>query len=160
MPDPTIQFLQKETYIRTIENAEGTRLFNSIFVKKTGSDTVIDVCGDGEKSCAYFVSSVLTLVGIFDKPSTTVATVQNRMSTGGFMEISTNEIEAGDIVIWEKQLLNNEENEHIGFALNKEEAMSTYFRERKVTRHPLTFGATPERPERKIDRAFRPPFLS
>ena len=32
-----MQILKKETYLKTIENAEGSRLFNSLFVRNEGT---------------------------------------------------------------------------------------------------------------------------
>ncbi len=55
-----------------IENAISARLFNSLFVRYEDSGETKDVCNDGEYSCAFFVSGLLTLTGYLERPHATV----------------------------------------------------------------------------------------
>ena len=123
-----------------IENSIGTRLFNSVIVSYRDSDTVVDVLNDGEYSCAFFVSSVLTLVQFLDRPHTTVKTVRLKLEERGWSKIPAAEAELGDVIFWEKVKFDNgSENEHVGFVGNSTEAISTSYLERKVVRHDIFF---------------------
>lgn len=150
MPDENIKKLSKETYLKAIENSVGSRLFNSLIVKFKDTGKVVDVLNDGMYSCAFFVSCVLTLFGAMDKPHSTVKTIKEKLEKDErWKNIKPDSIEPGDVIFWEKiKFDDGTEDAHVGFALNKDEAVSTDYKNKMVARHPLKSG-------RKIDAVFR-----
>ncbi|MDP1689104.1 MAG: hypothetical protein Q8L47_03160 [bacterium] len=137
MSNTNIEISKKETYLKLIENSIGTRLFNSLIVKYKNTGEVIDILHNGELSCAYFVSSIIVLMSGMETPHTTVKTVRNKLIENNW-KVVTGGIEPGDVLFWEKVKFDDgNENEHIGFALNSKEAISTSWIEHKVVRHPI-----------------------
>lgn len=150
MPDPNIKLLTKDTLLKVLENSVGSKMFNSLIVQYQDSGEVQDVLEDGSKSCAFFVSSVLALLGLIDKPHATVKTTVEKLPEFGWKE-AAGAIEPADIIVWEKMNFENgEEHEHIGFAVNDKEAVSTSYLERQVTRHLIDFGG-----KRKVIAVYR-----
>lgn len=154
-----MEILRKETYIKMIENAVGTRLFNSLIVKE--QDTVRDLLNDGEYSCAVFTSSVLLLNQKAARTRTTVNNLEtDLLASDQFQQVSVGSaVQAGDVVLWEKvRYEDGSENRHIGFALSDSEAVSTNYIQKCVVRHPLLTNIENTGEVRKIERIFRPSF--
>ncbi len=158
MTDTNIIVLQKETYLKMIENSPDTRLFNSIMVRYKDTNTIDDICHDGEFSCAFFVSSVLCLANYIEKPMATVTSVCEHLKKNGWRIISGNPIK-GDVVVWDYATLSNNTkdiNMHIGFALSATEAVSTSSISRRVTVHNITYGLDAHgTPKRRIKMLLR-----
>ncbi len=138
MPNPDVDVLKKETYIRMIENSVGSNMFNSVYVKNKDTSEVIDVLENGTYSCAFYVSSVLSLLDLIDRSHALVSTVKTVISTSGDWEVA-NKAEAGDVVFWNKVTFEDgTENAHVGFALNNQEAVSTSSTRKMVVKHPIS----------------------
>jgi hypothetical protein len=138
MPNPDVDVLKKETYIKMIENSVGSNMFNSVYVKNKDSSGVTDVLENGKYSCAYYVSSLLFLLGLIDRPHALVSTVKTVISTSGDWEVA-DKAEAGDVVFWNKVTFEDgTENAHVGFALNNQEAVSTSSTQKTVVKHSIS----------------------
>ncbi len=138
MPNPDVDVLKKETYIKMIENSVGSNMFNSVYVKNKDSSEVTDVLENGKYSCAYYVSSLLFLLGLIDCPHALVSTVKTVISTSGDWEVA-DKAEAGDVVFWNKVTFEDgTENAHVGFALNNQEAVSTSSNQKTVVKHSIS----------------------
>ena len=124
-------------------------MFNSIFVRYKDSGEVKDILGDGEYSCAFFVSSVLYLFQTISKSVSTVKSLKELIDASDvWKSVSLGEIQSGDVIFWEKTKFDDgSENAHVGFVLNKEEAVSTDYKTKMVTRHPIK--------SRSIDSIYR-----
>ena len=157
MPDSNIEKLNKETYLAMIKNSVGSRLFNSLYVRFKDSGVEKDVLNDGELSCAFFVSGILVLGGWGTRLHATVKTLREKLPEYGWEQVEINTIQSGDIVIWENvEFEDGTGNEHIGFALNEEEAVSTSFKKHEIVKHHITFGMTESGlPVRKISEVYR-----
>ncbi len=140
MPDSNIEILKKKTYIKAIENSVGSKIFNSIFVRFKDSGEEKDILDDGDASCAYFVSGILAIFQLMDRPHATVGTVQKLLAENKEWKIvDVNEIEAGDVIFWKKITYENgDSNAHAGFALSDLEAVSTDYRTRMVFKHLIS----------------------
>ncbi len=151
MTDKNIKVLQRETYLKMIENSPGTRLFNSVIVRYKDTDNIKDICNNGEFSCAVFVSSVLYLTHYLNNVSATVLSLQKHLKESGW-KIVHNKIQPGDIIIWEPVVFaNSTHNKHIGFALSATKAVSTSWQTQQVEKHHITFGIDKKQnPKRKI----------
>jgi len=155
MPDKNIEKLQYETYLKMIKNSIGTKLFNSLIVKFKNSGKIQDVCENGRKSCATFVSSILYLNNYIDRPHATIETTREKMIEAGWKKVLKNNLKFGDVVIWEKMKIGRDTNKHIGFVLNKKQAVSTDWKKKKVVKHHITYGVINNKPRRKIIEVYR-----
>jgi DNA helicase TIP49 (TBP-interacting protein) len=139
MADTNTEVLRKETYLKAIENSIGSRIFNSLFVKSKTDGKVWDVMNDGEYSCAFFVSSVLFLMQALGKSVATVDSLRKLIvGDSKWTEVDSDQVETGDVVFWDKvKYEDGSENAHVGFALSKEEAVSTDYKQKMVVRHKI-----------------------
>lgn len=153
-----MEVLRKETYIKMVENAVGSRMFNSILVKE--NDEIRDLLNDGEYSCAVFVSSVLTLQQLLAKPRTTVKNLEADIAESThFTEVPNGNVQPGDILFWESVTYEDgTANRHVGIAVSHTEAVSTNYIQKCVTRHPLQTEVENTGALRQIERLFRPIF--
>lgn len=156
MPDPNIEILKKETYLRMIENSVGSMQYRNLFVRFKDSGAVKDVLNNGEYSCAFFVSSVLVLAGLMDTPHATVNTVVRLLEAGGWKRVD-GAPEPGDVLSWEPKLQpDGTAHGHVGFAVGNREAVSTDSRTGLVARHHETFGVgSAGAPTRPLVAVFR-----
>jgi hypothetical protein len=153
MADPNIEILKEESYLKAIENSIGSRLFNSLIVCYKDSGRIVDILNDGEYSCAFFVSALLYLFDAIDKPHATVRRLLETLEKDeDWKAISIDTAKPGDVIFWEKiRFDDGSENEHVGFVLEKGEAVSTDYRKKLVGRHDLYFGAS----HRSIEAVYR-----
>lgn len=159
MPDPNIELLPKETLKRMIENAPETKLFRSLFVRYQDSGAVKDVCNDGEYSCAFFVSSLLTLAGYLERPHATVAGLRAKLLELQFEKIENAEdAQPGDVIFWDKIVFDDGSfNEHVGFASKNGNAVSTSFKKQMVVEHDFALPGGAGEEKREITLMLRPP---
>ena len=149
-----------------IENSIGSKIFNSLLAADE-SGTIKDILNDAEFSCAFFVSNILTLFEFLPRPRATVKSLREELLTKNNLVVIpersddiSSSIEAGDIIFWEnKKHEDDTETEHVGFALNNSEAVSTSFKEHCVARHDITYGKSESgTPNRSITLILRPTF--
>lgn len=99
---PQMTPLYFETFVRAAENASGTGLFRSLIVRNEAGKE-IDVLQDGEYSCAYFVSSLLSLAKLLPQPVATVDSLERRLVEAGWEKRDADGMLAGDIIIWARE---------------------------------------------------------
>ncbi len=152
MPDNNIKVLRKKTYLKILENSVGNKMFNSLFVEFQNTKEVKDILEDGEFSCAAFVSSVLYLSGAVSRACATVKSLREIFQKNDkWKKVAPGDIEAGDVLFWEKiKFENGSEAPHVGFALGKDEAVSTNYKKKAVDRHPIISGNG-----RKLEEVYR-----
>lgn len=152
-----MQVLKRETYLKMIENADGARIFNSLFVRRENSDKTEDILNDGELSCAFFVSNLLFIFGWVNAPHTTVKSMREVLLGNEWEDVGVNNIQQGDILFWEEMIFDDgDAHSHIGFALNEAEAISTSEKSRRILRHHITYGTGEDgTPKRKVETAYR-----
>ena len=155
MADRNIEKLHYETYLKMIKNSVGAKLFNSIIVRFKDEGKIKDICRNGQLSCAVFVSSVLFLNDYISRPHATVKTTEDKMIEAGWKKISKNNLKFGDVVVWEEMKFGRTTNKHIGFVLNKNQAISTSWQKRKVIKHHITYGVVGGKPKRRIINVYR-----
>ncbi len=157
MPDKNLEKQIYKSYLKAIENSVGSKIFNTLYAKNLTTKKVYDVMDDGDLSCAYFTSGLLTLFGLIDKPHATVTTVVNKLLEAGWEKKDEDKIKPGDIIVW-KNFFDNKgkEHEHIGFALDAENAVSNSAKDKEIKKHDLTFGQNDDgKPRRKIKAIYR-----
>ncbi|NTV22480.1 MAG: hypothetical protein HGB03_02860 [Candidatus Yonathbacteria bacterium] len=153
MSGATMEILKKETYLKAVENAVGTRMFNSLFVRFSDDREAKDILNDGMYSCAFFVSAVLYLSDMLDKPYATVASLLGSLEKDTrWRQVDIGDIKAGDVIVWEKiRFDDGSENAHTGFGVTGTEAVSTDYKQKMVARHPIVS----ETLSRKIEAVYR-----
>lgn len=142
----TVRVLIFDSYLATIKNSIGAKVFQTLWAEVDGSKN--DILRGGERSCAAFVSGILLWFGLIKGKHATIAGTLRDMNATGWQKI--NEPRIGCVVHWEKALINGEENEHIGFYVEKDAAVSNDYRARTPVAHHWTYGEVHEKPIRKI----------
>ena len=100
----------------------------------------------------------MTLTKFINEPCATVSSLRKKLTKNNFGEVGQlDQIEPGDIVFWEKLKFDDgSENEHIGFALNKKQAISTNYKRKCVALHDIDTPANVNEVKRKITLILRP----
>ena len=148
MRKPLLKFFK--TYLAVIQNSVGTRMFRNFFLEN-GQE--FDATGNGSKSCAFFVSNVLHMfpsLNLIHEPHLTVVSTLKDMNSCGWYEIDEPRI--GAVVIWEKKLIQGSENEHIGFYIGNDQAISNDYDSGSPKTHHWTYGWENGSSVRKVEQ--------
>jgi hypothetical protein len=133
-----------------IENSIGTKLFRNHF-RTTKKGKIKDVTEDGKSSCSFYAGVILYLSGLIPKPHNMVKNTITELEENGWYEVS--KPRRGAVIIWEATK-ESRGSLHIGFCLNKNEAISNLSSSRCPRKHHITFGIFNKKPVRKIDRIY------
>ena len=133
MPDSNIKKLIEKTYLKVIENSIGSKMFRNLYVVFKDSKKTKDVLENGNKSCAFYVSSVLSLFEMVKKTHATVKSTFDDMIESGWKK--TKKPQKGDVIIWEEK----KGYTHIGFLWNKKEAISNSSEKKLPIKHSIDF---------------------
>lgn len=143
----------RENYLRAIENSVGTKLFRNFFAQDERSGKEEDILKDGARSCAAHTSSILYLYGFISSPRATVAGLIKDLEANGWQKVEKPSV--GDVLVWEKKMINGNANEHCGFYVGEESgegvAVSNDYVSRCPIKHHWTYGADKDgNPARRI----------
>lgn len=155
MASPTIKPLLFETYLAMINNAVGSTMFQTGYAEIDGIKE--DIMKGGELSCAFFVSSILSIFNLIDEPHATVKSTVKKMEEAGWIKID--KLEPGCVLIWdEKEQLKWGLHIHIGFYVGNDEAVSNNPTGVTPYKHHYTFGTKDNgEPERKYTAIYTHP---
>lgn len=127
----TMPFLEKprpslaifRSYITAIKNSFGAKIYRNRYYNEPDG-RVVDVLGNGNLSCAYYVSSVLHHFKLVDDIYLSVADTAGAMKKNGWKNIS--EPVPGSVIVWDKMFFKSsaQYHMHIGFYLGRGRAMS------------------------------------
>ena len=119
-PDPQIDMSENstsqitprqfDTYMAVIENSQGSYLFKNLYADVDGVKK--DILKDGWLSCAFYVSSILTLFKYIKEIHTTVSSTVRDLKESGWEEID--EPVPGSVIVWKPGQGTNG-HAHIGF---------------------------------------------
>lgn len=141
-----VRLILFDSYIATIKNSLGTKMFQTLFADIDGEET--NILKNGRLSCAVFVSSVLLMFGLIkERHSVTPSTVRD-MQNWGWYEINTPKL--GCVVRWEGAKQVDTLTEHIGFYTGDYEAISTDWETGVPHKHHWTYGENDGKPVRAI----------
>lgn len=140
-----------KTYLQLLHNSVGSQMFRNFYIQLPDG-TKRDALSDGSNSCAFFVSSVLTLFKKLYGPHGTVDSTVKDLEHSGWQLVDVADKQAGDVLVWEAIEIEGAWYEHIGFYLGDDLAVSTSWTEKKVVEHAATFGG-----KRAIKQVFRYP---
>ena len=88
-----------ETYLATIKNSIGSKMFRQIYAKVNGKKK--DITKNGELSCAYYTSSLLSIFKLIKDVHATVSGTIKDLEEFGWVEVNKPKI--GAILVWEKK---------------------------------------------------------
>lgn len=143
-----IKPLFAETYLAAIKNSVGSKIWQNYYAK-VGKNK-IDIMGGGDLSCAFYVSSILTMFGLLQKIHGTVSGTIFDLEKSGWRK--TKKMKVGAVIVWEGKLgKDGESHRHIGFCLDEKSAISNSSQTRKIAQHHLTYGQKNGRPARAIE---------
>ena len=149
-PSKTV-ILVKESLLAFVNNSIGTKAYRNLYGFHGGKH--VDFLGDGDNSCAYFVSSTLRAFKLVRTQHATVSGTVRAMEKKGWYRVDRPKI--GDIIVWGAALDHNQVvHRHIGFYTGRGRAVSTHPIKGKVVSHHWTFGG-----KHGVEAIFRSPKL-
>lgn len=106
-------------------------MFRNFYIQ-TADGSEVDALSDGDNSCAFYVSSVLTLFGKHSGVHGTVRSTVTDLYNSGWQPVEQADIRPGDVIVWDDL---DQEGAHIGFYIGEGRAVSTSSTEKKVVEH-------------------------
>ena len=107
-------------------------MFSSLFAKNSETGNTSDILENGRYSCAVFVSNLLFLFRMTKDTSATVPSLLRKLEKEPeWTRISPEKALPGDVIFWEKR----RGNDHVGFVVSPEEAVSNNAKSRMIIRH-------------------------
>ncbi len=150
-PDEKIPIRTRETYLALIRNSAGTTLFRNAYATRNGKR--FDIFENGNLSCAFFVTTILTIVELIPRPYTHVWKTEEEMKRAGWKKISKPKV--GAVLVWASKANDSgETHRHIGFFLGKDKAMSNIDTRGCPAVHHWTFGTKNNQPVRRIEAIY------
>lgn len=143
------------SFLAVVGNSVGSRMFRTFFVLRDGEP--VDALQDGGRSCAFYVSSVLTIfkkIGSFH--NTVRSTVADLEGSGWELVADLTALRPGDVLVWSARVIDGEPHAHIGFHVGDDQAISTSNR----TGTPVRHHDHPNHAWTEIERAYRLPAWS
>lgn len=130
MPDPKIKYLVLKNLINSINRSVNSDLYRNVFALNAEGKE-FDALDDGENSCAYFISCILTMHKLIDSPHAVVDTTIKCMLDAGWYE--TPNPSPGSVIYWPKK----DGHSHIGFLVDQDNVISNSSSKRSPQRHGL-----------------------
>lgn len=144
------------TYLSLIEGAVGSRMFQHSYALVNGERR--DILEDGDLSCAFFVSSILTITRLSKEIHATVSGTIRDIESFGWVKIT--EPRVGAILVWEPKEQARGPHEHIGFCISDTEAISNNWETQVPARHHITYGTNEDgSPIRSVTAIYWHPLL-
>ena len=125
-----------DTYIATVKNSIGSKMFRNLYAKVNGQKT--DIVQNGNLSCAFYVSSILVLFKLIKEVHATVNGTVRDMKKSGWTE--TKKPKIGCVLVWqEADFTNGSLHKHIGFYMGNEKAISNNYKKGYPIKHDWKF---------------------
>jgi hypothetical protein len=125
METNTPKSIAVKNLLQLAENSCGSNLFKNFFVNEK------DILANGDLSCAWFVSTVLVMIRLLDGVSFTVNGLIARLKGSQDWveekfqnEIQIEDLQPGDIILWNPIPFKKGSHYHVGIYLGDEVAVS------------------------------------
>ncbi len=105
----------KDSYLSVIKNSIGTKMFRNFYCRINRKKK--DILKNGELSCAFFVSSILTIFGLIEKIHCAVDGAIEDLKKFDWKKIK--KLKIGSVILWEAKANGKETHKHIGFYVGK-----------------------------------------
>lgn len=115
-----VEILIRKSYLTRVRAAIGTSMFRSLHALVGGKE--VDILGNGQKSCALFVSTILVGFGLIRAVHATVESTVADMERSGWTRLSRPK--KGCVVLWKDYLIGSQPHDHIGFYMGNGRAIS------------------------------------
>jgi hypothetical protein len=126
-----------KTYLQMIRNSAGSGMFRNWYLK-TAEQGEFDAMRDGEDSCAFYVSGLLRIFNKINFIHGTVESTIKDLEDFGWQKVR--KANPGDVLVWEALQFGDRTQKHIGFYIGEGRAVSTSWKQKKVTEHDMNFG--------------------
>ncbi len=137
-----------ETYLAVIKNSAGSHSFRNFYA--TVRNRKVDLLRNGELSCAFTVTMILSGLGLLNGAEITVNRAVKAMKEAGWKTIKNPR--PGSVLVWEPVDSGKRDiHRHIGFYLGKEKAMSNSTKRGYPAIHHWTFGTKNKQPKRRVE---------
>jgi hypothetical protein len=144
------------TYLSLIEGAVGSAMFQHSYALVDGVEK--DILEDGDLSCAFFVSSILTITRLSKEIHATVSGTIRDIESFGWVNIDAPRV--GAVLVWEPKEQARGPHEHIGFCVSDTEAISNNWETQVPARHHITYGTNSDgSPVRNLTAIYWHPLL-
>lgn len=148
---PKPERLVQKTFLSTIRNSVGSKIFRNFFLKENGR--TFDAMNAGDLSCAFYVSGILTMFGLIKSLHGTVVGTEKDLIDSGWQK--TNAVTPGCVLIWEAEAGASDPHQHIGFYIGRNLAVSNSSAQRKIAKHHWTYNDT-----RKVEAMYQHKLLN
>jgi len=125
-----------KSFIKALYNSVGSNLFRSFYVS-TPEEGEFDALKDGQDSCAFYVSSILVIFHKIKIIHGTVNGLKRDLIESGWVNAKRPKI--GDVLIWEAKEFNNNMQQHSGFYLGNNKAISMSYTKKVPQIHDINF---------------------
>lgn len=124
----------RRTLLKIVLAHVGSTAFRSLYMKHGRRS--VDICRNGELSCAFFVSAVLRNVNLLADQHATVSGTIRDLRASGWKQIETPR--PGAVIVWSPiTYRDGESHAHIGIAVSHTTAVSTSVRTKTPVRHAI-----------------------
>lgn len=142
-----MKFLLKNSYLKTIGNSVGSKIFRNLYFEIKGKKK--DILENGVLSCAVFVSWILKTFNLLKETHATVDGTIKDLKSSGWHKIKVPKI--GAILIWKEEKYDSGLHKHTGFYMGNEKAISNSYKLKIPIEHHWTFGVKNGKPVRKVE---------
>ena len=140
-----------ETYLAVVKNSVGSNIFRNFYAKINGKK--VDIMRNGDLSCAFYVSSILTMFQLIQKPHGTIESTVKDLAQSGWKKVKAPKI--GSVLIWENLNFDDgETHKHIGFYIGNNKAVSNSEKLGQPNIHHWTYGTAKGKPVRKVEAIY------
>ncbi|MEK7506550.1 MAG: hypothetical protein AAB566_00640 [Patescibacteria group bacterium] len=146
MKKSPVKILLLDSYLATIKNGVGTKLFRNLFVRTDNKRR--DILENGRLSCAVFTSAILLMFGLIKESHATVSGLIKDLEKSGWKKIA--KPRPGAILIWDYQNFGKERHRHSGFYIGDRQAISNSKTKRSPSKHHWTYGVKNGKVSRKV----------
>jgi len=127
-------FLNKKKSLEILlKNSLNSKLFQSLYFFVGGKSK--DILEKGNLSCAFYVSSILKILGLIENLHTTVSSTLKDLEKFGWFEIKKPKF--GAIILWGPK--KESRHCHLGFYVGKNRAISNSSKRRVPSLHNLNY---------------------
>jgi hypothetical protein len=138
------------SFLAMVRNSVGSGMFRNLFVRRDGA--IVDALHDGVRSCAFYVSSILTIFKKIGPFHATVGSTVRDLEQSGWRRVD-GDLTPGDVLVWEAADFDGGPHAHIGFCVGDDLAVSTSYE----TGTPILHHDHPNHAWSSIIRAYRLP---
>ena len=155
MAKPPVEILILDSYLATIKNAIGAKIFRNLFARINGKR--IDILKNGKLSCAVFTSAILLMFGLVKESHATVAGLVRDLKTSGWRKIT--KPRPGAILVWDYKSYPDGPHLHCGFYIGHDQAISNSTSKGTPVQHHWTYGQKNGKVGREIKAIYWHPKL-